>query len=87
MAKISTFDEKPIDDREIELLEHWKKLSPQMRKQFQREGPHGFLGMLVRKHLIHVDEMMATCQEQNPHLHPYEIDQIFMDQRWRLPGK
>ena len=79
---IPTFEEQGMTLEELELLEHWTKLSPQMATQREAEGDEGFLGMLVRKRLIRVNRMIEDYQRQNPHLHPSQVREIFMEERW-----
>lgn len=56
-----------------------------MAAQRKAEGDHGELAMLVRKHLIRMDQQMLEFRADNPSLHPSEVREIFMTELWTPP--
>ena len=65
---IPTLDEESLDPKEMELLEHWARNSPQMAKQYEMEGDNGPLAMMTRVHLHNIRQKVDTEVARNPHL-------------------
>ena len=83
---IPTLDEESLDPKEMELLEHWARNSPQMAKQFKAEGEYGPLAMMARVHLHNIRQKVDAEVARNPHLSRQEIENWFADETWKLPS-
>ena len=85
--EIPTLDEESLSMKEMELLEHWARNSPQMSKQFQVDGKRGPLAMMARVHLHNIRQKVDTEVARNPHLSRQEIENWFADEMWKLPPR
>ena len=84
--EIPTLDEESLNLKEKELLEHWASNSPQMAKQYEKEGKYGPLAMMARVHLHIIQQKVDTEAYRNPHLSRQEIAAWFADETWKLPS-
>ena len=85
--EIPTLDEESLDPKELELLEHWARNSPQMAKQFKVEGEEGPLAMMARVHIHNIRQKVEEELHRNPHLSRQEIGEWFLDEMWKLPPR
>ena len=85
--EIPTLDEESLSMKELELLKHWARNSPQMERQFQVEGKRGPLAMMARVHLHNIREKIEVEVHRNPHLSRQEIGHWFDDEMWKLPPR